>query len=119
VRPGVPLRLALTVVRADAGCAPAAGVRVDVWHCDAGGLYSDEAVNGTVGKKFLRGHQVTDANGAVQFQTIYPGWYSGRTIHVHLRIRTFAGTTTSTNFASQLFFDDAVSNQVLAKSPYD
>ena len=84
-----------------------------------GGLYSDEAVNGTVGKQFLRGYQVTDANGAVQFQTIYPGWYSGRTIHIHFRIRTFAGTTTSTNFALQLFFDDAVSNQVLAKSPYD
>src|SRR5438477_2608612 len=98
VRPGVPLQLNLNVLRADASCAPAAGARVDVWHCDAGGLYSDEAANGTVGKRFLRGYQTTDANGAVRFTTIYPGWYSGRTIHIHFRVRTFDGATTTTNF---------------------
>src|SRR5215510_10598890 len=119
VRPGLPLRLDLRVVRADASCAPAAGVRVDVWHCDASGLYSDESANGTVGKKFLRGYQTTDVNGAVRFKTIYPGWYSGRTIHVHFRIRTFDGSAATTNFTSQLFFDDAISNQVLAQSPYN
>ena len=116
VRPGVPLTLRLNVLRADAGCAPAAGVQVDVWHCDAGGLYSDEAANNTVGKKFLRGYQITDGNGAAQFTTIYPGWYSGRTIHIHFRIRTANG---STNFTSQLFFDDTISNQVLAQAPYN
>jgi len=119
VRPGVPLRLDLRVLRADASCAPAAGVRVDMWHCDASGLYSDETANGTVGKKFLRGCQTTDASGAVRFKTIYPGWYSGRTIHVHVRIRTFDGSTTTTNFTSQLFFDDAISDQVLAQSAYN
>src|SRR5439155_24394219 len=72
VRPGVPLRLNINVLRADAGCAPAAGVQVDVWHCDAGGLYSDEAANGTVGRKFLRGYQITDVSGVVRFTTIYP-----------------------------------------------
>ena len=70
VRPGVPLHLDLTVFRADRNCAPAAGVQVDVWHCDAGGFYSDEAANNTVGRKFLRGYQIADANGAVRFTTI-------------------------------------------------
>jgi protocatechuate 3,4-dioxygenase beta subunit len=119
VEPGVPLQLALKVLRADDDCSPVAGVQVDIWHCDAGGLYSDEAANNTVGRKFLRGYQLTDSNGGVQFTTIYPGWYSGRTVHIHFRIRTFDGTTTTYNFASQLFFDDAISDQVLAQSPYD
>jgi protocatechuate 3,4-dioxygenase beta subunit len=119
VKPGVPLQLNINVLRTDDSCAPAAGVQVNVWHCDAGGLYSDEAANGTIGKKFLRGYQVTDANGAVRFTTIYPGWYSGRTIHIHFRIRTFDGSTTTYNFTSQVYFDDTVSDQVLAASPYD
>jgi len=119
VRPGVPLRLNINVLRADANCAPAADVQVDVWHCDAAGLYSDESANNTVGKKFLRGYQQTGANGAVQFTTIYPGWYRGRTIHIHFRIRTFNGSTTTSNFTSQLFFDDTINNQVLAQAPYN
>jgi protocatechuate 3,4-dioxygenase beta subunit len=119
VKPGVPLQLNINVLHTDDSCAPAAGVQVDVWHCDAGGLYSDEAANGTVGKKFLRGYQVTDANGAVRFTTIYPGWYPGRTIHIHFRIRTFDGSTTTYNFTSQVYFDDTVSDQVLAAAPYD
>jgi len=119
VRPGIPLQVNLNVLRADDGCTPASGVQVDIWHCDAGGLYSDEAANGTVGRKFLRGYQTTDTSGAVHFTTIYPGWYSGRTIHIHFRIRTFSGSTTTTNFTSQLFFDEAVNDQVLAQAPYN
>lgn len=119
VKPGVPLQLTITVTRADDDCAPAAGVQVDVWHCDAGGIYSDVAANNTVGKMFLRGYQVTDASSAVQFTTVYPGWYSGRTVHIHFRIRTFDGSTTSYNFASQLFFDDTITDTVLAQSPYN
>jgi protocatechuate 3,4-dioxygenase beta subunit len=119
VKPGVPLTLTITVLRADAACVPAPGIRVDVWHCDAGGLYSDESANGTVGMKFLRGYQTTDDSGVVRFATIYPGWYMGRTIHVHFRIRAFDGATTTTNFTSQLFFDDTVSDQVLARAPYN
>jgi protocatechuate 3,4-dioxygenase beta subunit len=118
--PGVPLALAITLLRADAECAPAAGARIDVWHCSAAGRYSDEASNGTSGKHFLRGYQTTDANGAVRFTTIYPGWYPGRTVHVHVRVRTFEGATTTTNFTSQLYFDDATSEQVLAgNAAYD
>src|SRR2546426_12612126 len=119
VKPGVPPALAIAALRADADCAPAPGVRVDVWHCDAGGLYSDEAANSTVGKKFLRGYQTTDDTGAVRFTTIYPGWYPGRTIHIHFRIRVLDGTATTYDFTSQLFFDDAISDQVAARAPYD
>ena len=118
VQPGVPLRLELKVLRVDAGCAPAAGVQVDVWHASAGGVYSDESGLGSGGRKFLRGYQVTDANGAVAFTTVYPGWYTGRTIHVHAKLRTFDGGTTSFEFTSQLYFDDAVSDHVLAQSAY-
>lgn len=116
---GVPLRLDLSVLRTDADCAPAAGVQIDVWHCNALGVYSDEAANGTSGKKFLRGFQTTDTNGAVSFTTVYPGWYSGRTIHVHFRVRAFDGAATTFDFVSQLYFDDAVSDQVMATAPYD
>lgn len=119
VRAGIPLALTITVRRTDASCAAAPGVQVDVWHCDAGGLYSDEAANGTVGKKFLRGYQVTDEAGAARFSTIYPGWYSGRTIHVHFRVRAFDGATTTVDFVSQLFFADTASDQVLTEAPYN
>lgn len=115
---GVLLTLNINVLRADASCAPAAGLVVDVWHCDAGGLYSDESANGTVGRKFLRGYQVTDANGAVRFTTIYPGWYAGRTVHIHFRVRAFTGATTTFDFTSQLYFDDALTDQVMAIAPY-
>ena len=119
VLPGVPLELVISVVRADGDCAPAAGLQVDVWHCAADGRYSDEPSNGTAGEKFLRGYQLTGENGEVRFRTIYPGWYPGRTVHIHFRVRAFAGTSTATNFASQLYFDDAVSNQVLSEAPYN
>jgi protocatechuate 3,4-dioxygenase beta subunit len=119
VQPGVPLELQLNVVQADADCAPASGVQVDVWHASATGVYSDEAAIGSSGEKFLRGYQTTDANGAVTFVTVYPGWYSGRTIHVHVKIRTFSGSTTTYEFTSQVYFDDTVTDQVLATSSYD
>jgi protocatechuate 3,4-dioxygenase beta subunit len=103
-----------------AGCPPLQGVQIDVWHCHAGGLYSDEEANGTVGQTWLRGYQITDANGNVSFTTIYPGWYPGRTIHIHVLARYFdsIGNTTY-KFATQLYFDDAISDKVLANAPYD
>src|SRR5205085_5545804 len=72
----------------------------------------------TSGQKFLRGYQITNENGQVQFTTVYPGWYSGRTIHIHVRIRTYSGTTVLSNFVSQIFFDESVNNIVLAQSAY-
>jgi protocatechuate 3,4-dioxygenase beta subunit len=119
VHEGVPLALKLTVHRVENGaCTPLTGATVDIWHCDAHGLYSDEAANGTVGKKFLRGYQVTDANGAVQFTTIYPGWYMGRTIHIHFKVRLYAGPRKTYEFTSQLYFDETHNDAVLAQAPY-
>jgi len=116
----VPLALTIRALSPAAGCAPLAGVQIDVWHCHAGGLYSDEAANGTLGQTWLRGYQVTDANGSVSFATIYPGWYPGRTIHIHLLARWFdGGGNTTYTFTTQLFFDEATNNAVMALAPYD
>jgi protocatechuate 3,4-dioxygenase beta subunit len=121
VKPGAPLRLALRVSRLAAGtCAPLAGATVDVWHCDALGAYSDVSDPGgsTVGKKFLRGYQVTDADGLARFTTIYPGAYPGRAVHIHFKIRSAAGGGRMHEFTSQLFFDDGLTDQVHAQPPY-
>jgi protocatechuate 3,4-dioxygenase beta subunit len=115
---GVKLTLKLSVFDASNDCAPVQGARVDIWHANASGLYSDEAANGTSGKKFLRGYQLTDADGAVTFTTIYPGWYSGRAVHIHFKVRIFNGTTETLEFTSQLFFTDAMNATVFAKAPY-
>ena len=72
----------------------------------------------TSGQKFLRGYQITDENGQVKFTTIYPGWYAGRTIHIHLRVRTYSGSTVLGNFVTQIFFEEPVNNTVLATSNY-
>jgi protocatechuate 3,4-dioxygenase beta subunit len=121
VRPGAPLRLALRVSRLAAGaCTPLPAALVDLWHCDALGVYSDVADPGgaTVGKKFLRGYQVTDGDGLVRFTTIYPGWYQGRAVHIHFKIRSAAGGGRAHEFTSQLFFDDALTDEVHGRLPY-
>ncbi|MDB5072500.1 MAG: Intradiol ring-cleavage dioxygenase [Candidatus Eremiobacteraeota bacterium] len=118
---GAPLRLALTVYALHGGaCALLPGAQIDLWHASATGLYSDEAMLHTSGQRFLRGYQVTDANGTARFATVFPGWYPGRTPHVHVKVRTFspARAVTST-FTSQLYFDDAVTNAVIARAPYN
>lgn len=118
---GVQLQLTLRVSGVGKnGCTPLAGATVDVWHCDALGVYSDVTDRSfdTVGKKFLRGYQVTDASGTVQFTTIYPGWYQGRTPHIHFKVRTTATSGQSYEFTSQLYFDDAVSDRVYSQMPY-
>jgi protocatechuate 3,4-dioxygenase beta subunit len=119
-KPGMPLRLAFRVSRVGASvCAPLAGAQVHVWHCDAAGNYSSvrdrRAPN--AGEAFLRGFQTTDAAGTVRFLTIYPGWYPGRAVHVHFKIRT-ADAPRGVEFISQLYFDDALSEQVYATAPY-
>lgn len=121
VRAGVPLTLELHVASiGSAGCTPLAGAIVDVWHCDAEGVYSDVADPGfrTIGKKFLRGYQVTDANGSVRFTTIYPGWYRGRAVHIHVKVRAKARAGRSHDFTSQLYFDDSITDRVHAQQPY-
>jgi len=113
VRPGALLTLNFLVSRVSgSACTALSGAMVDVWHCDALGVYSD--VDSARGQKFLRGFQNTDASGSAKFTTIYPGWYQGRAVHIHFKIRP----TSSSEFTSQLFFDDALSTQVFAQAPY-
>ncbi|MBI1967306.1 MAG: intradiol ring-cleavage dioxygenase [Gemmatimonadetes bacterium] len=124
VKDGAPLRVKMTVHRIDgASCTPLTGAHVDLWQCDALGVYSDvrdfQGLFDTRGKKFLRGYQVTDRNGAAEFTTIYPGWYSGRTPHIHFKIRLFAERQKTYEFTSQLYFDDATTDGVYAQAPYN
>jgi protocatechuate 3,4-dioxygenase beta subunit len=120
-KPGIPLVLALTVSSLRGGtCRPLPGAQIDVWHCDAEGVYSDvtDPRFRTVGRKFLRGYQVTDAGGTARFTTIYPGWYQGRTVHIHFKVRTAPAASPGHTFTSQLYFDDALTDRVLARAPY-
>jgi protocatechuate 3,4-dioxygenase beta subunit len=121
VKEGVPLQLTLHVSQVGStGCTPLVGAIVDIWHCDALGVYSDvtDRSFNTVGKKFLRGYQVTDAKGNVQFTTIYSGWYPGRTVHIHFKVRTSGTSGQGYEFTSQLYFDDAISDRVYSQAPY-
>jgi protocatechuate 3,4-dioxygenase beta subunit len=121
IKPGVPLRLTFNVSQLNGGaCSALAGALVDVWHCDHLGIYSDVVDPGfnTLGQKWLRGYQETNANGVAAFATIYPGWYQGRTVHLHYRIRSASGAGTGFDFVSQLFFTDTLSDQIFALSPY-
>jgi uncharacterized protein (TIGR03437 family) len=122
VKAGTPLKIKFNVGEVNgSACAALAGVFVDLWHCDASGGYSDVSGQGNpnnLGQKFLRGYQVTDSNGAVEFTTIYPGWYSGRTVHLHYKVRLFAGSTRTYEFTSQLAFDDTLTDQVFTQAPY-
>ena len=121
VKPGMPLALTLLVSRFNAGdCQPLPGAQVDIWHCDARGVYSDvqDPSFNTIGQKFLRGYQITDARGEARFITVYPGWYAGRTIHIHFKIRTASVAQRSFEFTSQLYFDDELTDRVHANQPY-
>ena len=121
LRPGTPLALTLLLSRRNAdGCAPLAGAQVDLWHCDASGIYSDvrDPHFTTVGQKFLRGYQVTDERGAARFMTIFPGWYEGRTVHIHLKIRTAPQARRQYEFTSQMYFDDGLADRVFLAQPY-
>jgi len=121
LKQGVPLRLVFHVSQIDGRfCTPLTGAAVDIWHCDAIGVYSDvtDPSFSTVGKKFLRGYQVTDTNGTVEFVTIYPGWYPGRTVHIHFKIRTDSASQQGYEFTSQLYFDDSLTDQIHAQPPY-
>ncbi len=117
---GVPMRLRFTVYRvANDDCTPAEGVEVDVWHADTGGLYSDLCVQGTEGDKSLRGYQITDAHGVVEFTTIFPGWYPGRTIHIHVKLRRYEGAVAVVDFTTQLYIDDAIADRVVSNGAYN
>jgi protocatechuate 3,4-dioxygenase beta subunit len=108
-RSGLPFDLAVKVVDAES-CEPIEDAVVDVWHCDAEGVYS--GVQGDDGT-FLRGVQVADGTGTASFRTIFPGWYAGRAVHIHLKVIQGGQTWTG-----QLFFDDATIDRVYAMDAY-
>jgi protocatechuate 3,4-dioxygenase beta subunit len=119
VKEGTLLKITFRVLRVTPReCIPFEGAMVDVWHCDAAGIYSGVRDYNftTVGKKFLRGCQIADENGNARFVTIYPGWYSGRTVHVHFKIRS--AVKAGYEFTSQLYFEDSLSDQVFSQEPY-
>ena len=117
---GAPLALTINVSQLTSSCAPLPGAIVDLWQCDAVGVYSDvkDPLFDTVGKRFLRGHQVSDADGMVKFITVYPGWYPVRTVHIHFKVRSPAAAKPAWEFTSQLFFDDAFTDRVYLQPPY-
>ena len=116
---GVPLTLAITVVQAGGDCDPVTGAHVDIWQCNALGIYSAVAGSDTVGRDFLRGCQTTDGSGKVRFATIIPGWYEGRAVHVHLKVRFSNTETEGYVFTSQLFFEQALIDEILSTNdPY-
>lgn len=120
VKPGALLTLDLGLASLDGTrCAPVSGATVDIWHCDAAGVYSDadDMSFSTKGSKFLRGYQVTGSNGRVRFTTIYPGAYPGRAVHIHFKVRMQASGR-DRDFTSQLYFDDALTDRVHASPPY-
>jgi protocatechuate 3,4-dioxygenase beta subunit len=111
-KPGTPLELRLTVVSAST-CRPIKNAAVDIWHADAGGVYSGAIANNP-GTTFLRGIQRTNQNGLALFETIYPGWYQGRAVHIHVKVHV-GGNVVHTG---QFFFSDALTQAVYATAPY-
>lgn len=135
-KPGVPLHLRLRLLDATS-CAPIAHAAVDIWQCDAMGSYSGYASLGnelppsvpghiepTDGERFLRGVQLTDGRGIARFRTIYPGWYEGRPIHIHLKVhiggqargRRYSGGHVA--HTGQLYFPETVTRQIALLPPY-
>jgi hypothetical protein len=110
---GAALRLRMRVASVF-GCLPVPGATVELWQCNAAGDYSEYVDFGTADQNWLRGFQVTDGSGVVEFVTIYPGWYPGRSVHVHIRVKR----TGRPDFVSQLYFDDVFSDGVLGQAPY-
>jgi protocatechuate 3,4-dioxygenase beta subunit len=119
---GAPLDLSLTIaqVTTAGACSPLAGAQVDIWQCDATGRYSGvrDRSNDTSGHTFLRGHQITDGSGNVRFTTIYPGWYPGRAVHIHFKVRTASASAQAYEFTSQFYFDERLTDRVHARAPY-
>jgi protocatechuate 3,4-dioxygenase beta subunit len=120
VKAGVPLRVVIRVgSKSGASCLPMKGAVVNAWQCDAAGQYASYASLGTAMNQFLRGYQVTDGSGVVEFQTIYPGSYPGRSVHVHFSVRmnpTIAFPDGA--FVGQLYFPDEVTDEILMQPPY-
>jgi protocatechuate 3,4-dioxygenase beta subunit len=119
VQAGIPLNLAINVFDLDDGvCSPLSGAQVDIWHADSKGVYSGVQEEGTAGTNYLRGYQLTNDNGTAQFSSVYPGWYEGRAIHIHIKVRTFEGSTETFEWISQFYIDDSTNQAVHLQAPY-
>jgi protocatechuate 3,4-dioxygenase beta subunit len=117
VQEGIPLNLTINVYNVDDGdCVPISNAQVDLWHANSQGVYS--GVEGSTGTNFLRGYQLTDSNGTVQFSTVYPGWYEGRAIHIHVKVRTFEGSKETFEWTSQFYLPNSINDQVHTHPPY-
>ena len=115
VQEGIPLNLTINVYDVDDGdCVPISNAQVDLWHANSQGVYS--GVEGSTGTNFLRGYQLTDSNGTVQFSTVYPGWYEGRAIHIHVKVRTFEGSKETFEWTSQFYLPNSINDQVHTSS---
>ena len=118
VKTGMPLRLTFRVSHLNGSrCLPLSGAQVDLWQCDADGLYSDTSdfQASTIGQRYLRGYQMTDRKGYVAFTTIFPGWYPNRAVHIHFKIRTDSGSKERKEFTSQIYFDDDLTDVIHAR----
>jgi protocatechuate 3,4-dioxygenase beta subunit len=117
---GLPLELTITII-SSLTCKPLEHAAVDIWHCNASGVYSDISSESTIGQTYLRGVQFTDKHGQVTFRTVFPGHYSGRTTHIHARIHVASqdsgGKLTGGHIShtGQMFPSDAVNAE--ARSP--
>jgi protocatechuate 3,4-dioxygenase beta subunit len=121
VQQGIPLNLIIHVYvvnKKSNSCTPLAGAQVDIWHANSQGVYSGVTVQGTEGKKFLRGYQMTDENGTVRFTTVYPGWYQGRAIHIHDKVRLFNGSDKVIDWTSQIYMNDSINEEVHLQPSY-
>ncbi|PHN06842.1 dioxygenase family protein [Flavilitoribacter nigricans] len=120
-RDGIALLVTLTVQDQNDDCATMAGVYVDIWHCDSDGNYSEYGGTGMqstnyTNQHFLRGRQMTDANGQVSFISIYPGWYRGRAPHIHVEV---LDANLSSLLVTQIAFPEDVSQTVYATEDYN
>ena len=106
-RKGINLEVQISIKQASTSCGVLEGARVDIWHCDADGNYSQYGSYSN--KNFLRGRQLTDKNGLAVFKTIFPGWYSGRAVHIHAQVFDNAGKSL---LITQIAFPAELCNKV-------
>ena len=118
VEQGIPLQLIIHVYGvSNDSCVPLQGAKLDIWHANSQGIYSGVKDMGTT-EKILRGYQMTDNKGTVQFTTIYPGWYEGRAIHIHDKVRIFDESEKILEWTSQLYLNNSINEKVHKQAPY-
>jgi protocatechuate 3,4-dioxygenase beta subunit len=121
VQGGVLLNLTINVYDVDDNdgtCTPLKDAQVDIWQANSQGVYSGVTELGTGGKDFLRGYQVTDDNGTVRFTTVYPGWYEGRAIHIHVKVRLLEELKNPFEWTSQFYLNNSINELIHKQSPY-